>query len=91
MEKRFHRELDVTRRRKRRRHDRPLMLSRTNHSPGWKTSYLSLVTTVETNSGSALAKKGTAATRERQLKFITSWREIEREGNYKMIFAKLFS
>ena len=42
-------------------------------SPGWKTSNCNLVTTLETNSGSALAKNGTAATNERQLKFITSW------------------
>ena len=43
--------------------------------PGWKTSNCNFVTTLETNSGSALAKKGTAATRDRQLKFITSWKK----------------
>ena len=42
-------------------------------SPGWKTSYCSLVTTAETKEDSALAKKGTDATRARQLKLITSW------------------
>jgi len=45
------------------------------NSPGWKTSYLSFVTTVDTNSGSALAKKGTAATNDRQLKLITSCKQ----------------
>lgn len=33
-------------------------------SPGWKTSYFSLVTTSETKFESALAKKGTDATRD---------------------------
>ena len=37
------------------------------HQPGKKTSYLSFVTTSETKPGSALAKKGTDATNDRQL------------------------
>lgn len=35
--------------------------------PGWKTSYLSLVTTSETKLESALAKNGTDATNDLQL------------------------
>lgn len=35
--------------------------------PGWKTSYLNLVTTSETKFESAFAKKGTEATSDLQL------------------------
>lgn len=37
------------------------------NSPGWKTSYLNLVTTSETKLESALAKKGTEATKDLKL------------------------
>lgn len=49
------------------RQRRVVVLLPKGHQPGKKTSYLSFVTTSETKQGSALAKKGTDATKDRQL------------------------
>ncbi len=51
---------------------------------------MSLVTTSETKAGSALAKNGTEATKDRQLKLMTSW-NTSRHKTALLAFGRFFS